>query len=237
MFKQLPWDSKFFGYSIATLHLVPSDTTDFIAEFKKSDVTCLYLYIDKSAKVQNERCERHGYSPVEIRLRFAKHPRIQINENKKSNIEITTDVDRNILKKLYPLAHQISHVSRFFKDVRFRPLAEKLYEQWIQLSADNNTQKMSFLAWKGTIPVGIVTLKSHGNSIIIDLFGVKKSYRRKGIGAMLLRAAENWAYQTGAQSLEVVTQKDNIASCSLYKKHGFTQQSETMIYHLWKRDR
>lgn len=234
MFEKLPWDSKFFGLAIARLYLDSSDNLDFIREFRQSKYQCLYLFIDKSAKRQQEECKHHGYEPIEIRLRFAKKPQRQGILKENNDIDITTGIVKSAVVRLYPIAHEISRVSRFYKDKRFRPWAYKLYEKWIQLSDNKKAHTECISAWEGNIPVGLLTLKNQSNSAVIDLFGVKRSYRRRGIGTKLLKEAEKRAYQKGAQSIKVITQKDNIASCSLYKKNGFTVQGETFVYHLWK---
>ena len=46
--------------------------------------------------------------------------------------------------------------------------------------------------------------------------------RRAGVGAALFAAAERWAVERGARSLEVETQNINVPACRFYAKQGCT---------------
>lgn len=50
---------------------------------------------------------------------------------------------------------------------------------------------------------------------------VAPAWRGKGVGALLLRAVEDWARGGGASTLEVETQDINVPACRFYERHGF----------------
>lgn len=45
--------------------------------------------------------------------------------------------------------------------------------------------------------------------------------RRRGIGSVLVRAAEQWARSRGCTELKVETQNINVQACRFYEKNGF----------------
>lgn len=50
---------------------------------------------------------------------------------------------------------------------------------------------------------------------------VTPELRGKGIGSVLIRAAEQWARARGCTELKVETQNINVEACEFYEKSGF----------------
>jgi ribosomal protein S18 acetylase RimI-like enzyme len=67
--------------------------------------------------------------------------------------------------------------------------------------------------------------------ILNDLF-VGESYRKKGVAKSLIRAAENFAQQTGAVRIILATQVSNVAAQSLYESLGYVKDQDFYHYAL-----
>jgi ribosomal protein S18 acetylase RimI-like enzyme len=58
------------------------------------------------------------------------------------------------------------------------------------------------------------------------MFGVNPRYRGKGIGKALLAAALSYLKDRGAEEVELTSDKENQAACSLYESFGFKALGE-----------
>lgn len=58
------------------------------------------------------------------------------------------------------------------------------------------------------------------HSVLIGV-GVRKGYRRKGLGAALFTQLEKWARKHGISRLELVVAVENVPAIALYEKMGF----------------
>jgi ribosomal protein S18 acetylase RimI-like enzyme len=67
--------------------------------------------------------------------------------------------------------------------------------------------------------------------ILNDLF-VATNARHQGVGGLLLRAARDYARETGASYLSLETQTHNTAAQSLYEKEGWVRDAEFYTYIL-----
>jgi GNAT superfamily N-acetyltransferase len=67
--------------------------------------------------------------------------------------------------------------------------------------------------------------------ILNDLY-VRPEARRKGIGAALLAAAARFAKASGAVRLTLSTEVTNEVAQAVYRREGWTQQTEFTVYNL-----
>lgn len=67
--------------------------------------------------------------------------------------------------------------------------------------------------------------------ILNDLF-VDENYRRNGVAQSLMRAAENFARETGAVRIALATQIANVTAQSLYELRGYVKDEEFYHYTL-----
>ena len=94
-------------------------------------------------------------------------------------------------------------------------------------------QLPTVLALHEQIAIGFITIEQHfPSSSELHVLGVRPEWRRKGIGAALLRHAENHAKRTGARFLQVKTLSSRRA-CEHYEQTrlwyeamGFTPLTE-----------
>lgn len=93
----------------------------------------------------------------------------------------------------------------------------------------NTKNRTAFIAYQGTIPVGFieVSLREYAEGCkdtpvgYIEGWFVDEPYRRKGIGRLLMHAAENWARVQGCTQLASDAELNNGTSIDAHKQMGF----------------
>ncbi|MEX2512888.1 MAG: GNAT family N-acetyltransferase [Cyclobacteriaceae bacterium] len=122
--------------------------------------------------------------------------------------------------------------SRFNKDpFMVNNEYEKLYTQW-WLNVVKQ-KKPIHLARINKEIAGLITLGFSQNSCHVDLFAVLPQFQRMGIGWKLLLKAMQTARESGMETLDLATQKDNVKAMGFYEKAGFRKLNETIIQH-WR---
>lgn len=103
-----------------------------------------------------------------------------------------------------------------------------------------NNESVIFLAIDQSLntPAGFTQLypifsspKAKRKWLLNDLF-VAPSYRRAGVGRMLMQHAINFAKETKSRGLELSTAVDNVTAQSLYESVGFTRDQKFHHYYL-----
>jgi len=80
--------------------------------------------------------------------------------------------------------------------------------------AENNNQLIGYISADG----GNYKRNKHAVYIVM---GILQAYTGQGIGTMLLKELEKWAYQNKIHRLELTVMVHNKAGLALYKKIGF----------------
>ncbi|MBX2844921.1 MAG: GNAT family N-acetyltransferase [Saprospiraceae bacterium] len=103
----------------------------------------------------------------------------------------------------------------------------------------NNQETTIFMAYENGQSLGFLTLyptfssvSMKGDFLLNDLF-VHADARGRGIGAALLKKAQEFALQTNAKGLLLETALDNPAQF-LYEKMGFKKTIEGVYHYYWK---
>ncbi|WP_214749067.1 GNAT family N-acetyltransferase [Exiguobacterium sp. s189] len=79
-----------------------------------------------------------------------------------------------------------------------------------------------YLAMDNDQCVGQIRLVKDWNQFAyIENIAVKMTYRKQGIGRMLLEKAERWAKEKELIGLSLEAQNDNLIACRFYRKEGF----------------
>jgi ribosomal-protein-alanine N-acetyltransferase len=60
---------------------------------------------------------------------------------------------------------------------------------------------------------------------------VVKAWRRRGVGSLLMDAAEQWAREHGLRMIGLETAQDNLAAQRFYKARGYTKVEEIDNYY------
>jgi streptothricin acetyltransferase len=102
------------------------------------------------------------------------------------------------------------------KDIRF-PDDKLDWSQYI-----NREDKALFLAYKNNQCIGQIRIVKDWNRFCyIENIATKKEYRGSGVGALLLKKAEEWAKQRKLIGMSLEAQDDNLGACRFYVKQGF----------------
>jgi ribosomal protein S18 acetylase RimI-like enzyme len=80
--------------------------------------------------------------------------------------------------------------------------------------------KTAILARHEDRPAGIAFAALSGTDAMVHAVEVRPALRRRGVGAILLRAAANWAAAQGADRLSLVVTERNLAARALYSRAG-----------------
>ena len=234
MIQYLKWDSNFFRKNISNISIKGNTSPkNLIASLNRlfhNGCDCVYLKIPKKNNNLIKFCTQQKYFLADSKIILRKETLIA----KKINSTITSRFTKKQLPRLFEISDEISRKSRFYKDPIFRPYAKKLYRQWVENAIYHQFTDKCFFTIENGIPTGLITLKCNNNKLIIDLFGVHKDFRRRGVGTNLLNAAESWALKNKFNTVFVPTQKDNTTAVLVYKKIGFNYFEEVIIYHIWK---
>ncbi len=106
-----------------------------------------------------------------------------------------------------------------------------------RLIADGKTRFFLARALTGGTATGFVHLIPAYSTVAMrpmwyleDLF-VASEYRGAGVATTLMRHAEAFARQTGAERLTLATAHNNKNAQSLYKKLGYVQEDHFWYYH------
>lgn len=104
-----------------------------------------------------------------------------------------------------------------------------------------NSESVIFVAFADDVPVGftqlyplISSVKAVKNWLLNDLF-VDNSYRKRGIGEALLKAAGSFAKTHGATFLQLETAIDNYAAQRLYEATGFVKQDTASAFFCYRK--
>ncbi|MGB0427775.1 MAG: GNAT family N-acetyltransferase, partial [Flavobacteriales bacterium] len=81
---------------------------------------------------------------------------------------------------------------------------------------------------------GFVTLGEKNKRANIGIIAIDHSTRGKGVGKLLMQAADDWAFQNNYATIQVITQGENEGACRFYEACGFEQEQLDYFYHIWR---
>lgn len=79
----------------------------------------------------------------------------------------------------------------------------------------------AFGAEEGEQLVGAILLAPSDAEPFRVLCGVRPSHERRGIGSLLLRMADDWAWEKGAACLQLALHKEDLVARAFFDKHGY----------------
>ena len=232
----LPWDSKFFGLTIArvTHHQLTRELCDEIDRWcAERQVRCLYFLARADDDATVCRAEKFGYHLVDVRMTLERVAGTgDKSPDKHSDLRAATSHDVTRLKQIARASHTDT---RFFFDANFdRGKAADLYETWIEASCDRFADKV-FVVQRGGDVAGYVTcrLALNRQEGSIGLIAVDAAHQGQGIGRELVQAALDWFEEQKVDRTTVVTQGRNLAAQRLYARCGFITRKFELYYHRW----
>lgn len=243
--EELPWDSSFFGLSLA--RAIPSrldaPTRDAILDWCRSHGTdCLYFLGAPDDPATIRLLDEVGFQLMGVRVTLAR-PAEAGHGDVRGHVRPAAADDVPALRDIALSAHRDT---RFHADSRFDAArSDELYATWIENSVHGYADHV-LVAEQDDAPVGYVTLHvdepkagsaAAGRRARIGLFAVHDRCRHQGIGRDLLRSTAQTLGSEGVTETSVVTAGRNVAALRLYTSEGFKTIDVALWYHRWFRER
>jgi dTDP-4-amino-4,6-dideoxy-D-galactose acyltransferase len=229
----LPWDSRFFGVTIARLvngALTPDVAAAAMDWCGRHRVDCLYALCESGDAAAIQAAEQHAFGLVDIRLTLEREGGSRATASGRHDVRNATPADIARLRQIASAAHTSS---RFYFDDRFpRERCDELYATWIERSCEGAADAV-LVAEHGGVVSGYLTCETAGPTGSIGLVGVSEEARGRGVGSRLVSAATEWFDAGGLARVRVVTQGRNVAAQALYQRHGFRTSAVQLWYHRW----
>jgi GNAT superfamily N-acetyltransferase len=240
--ERLPWDSSFWGLSIARVcghSLTPRRAAAIDAWCAEHGIACLYFLatFDDPLTVRSAEDARFRFVDARVtalitRERFA----AAVPAAPPGEVAIRPVIESDV-PSLCAISGQSYRMTRFHYDDHFpRDRCAQLYEHWIAASCRGYADSVLVAAIDGA-PVGYATchLPAGDAPARIGLIDVAAQVRRRGIGQALIGACLDWFGQHGVDRAIGVTQARNVAIQAFNDRCGFVTQSFQLWYHKWYR--
>jgi dTDP-4-amino-4,6-dideoxy-D-galactose acyltransferase len=231
MIQQLEWDSDFWGIKTGRLNL----RKEFFVPANLNEFEFVYIFSDRLLN-QEELSQVDGkiYLADEKRVYLKMLNRETALQN--SNI-VSFSAERAISERLYDLAIQSGHYSRFSLDPHLpKDGFKQLYRTWLERSVSRAIADDVLVFETDNIIRGFITLGIKNNRPDIGLVAVHSEDRSMGIGSHLLQSAELWALNNSHNNeIQVVTQGANTGACNFYERNSYSVDTVTYIYHYWNK--
>jgi dTDP-4-amino-4,6-dideoxy-D-galactose acyltransferase len=231
----LNWDTHFFGYKIAAIHtlnLKLNELDKIITELKELEYKLAYCFVNPDDEISNSSLKSVSGLLGDKKITFSLG--IDNVDNFTSCIFIKPYSLNFANEKLKSLALQSGIYSRYKTDPNFENNEfERLYIEWIEKSVKRIIAKEVLVYYENEDEKGLITLGLKKNTGSIGLFAVDEKERGKSIGKKLVQQALLYFKKIKTETIEVVTQADNINACGFYRSMGFETKSIVNIYHLW----
>ncbi|KAA0549069.1 GNAT family N-acetyltransferase [Bacillus sp. BGMRC 2118] len=100
-----------------------------------------------------------------------------------------------------------------------------------QKKGDSYDPKLWFIIWKESEPVGFLMSRLQEDGLFIDLLGVKRKYRKLGMGKALLLHTFRIAFQHKQNTILLYVDSDSLTNANrLYQQVGMRPHSQTAVY-------
>jgi dTDP-4-amino-4,6-dideoxy-D-galactose acyltransferase len=236
VFKRLEWDSSFFGFPIALIQqetVSEEELSSALAQLKAEGVKCVYWPASAAHPELIRLAGKYNGKWVDTKIIYSRNlAGITFNYAEKLYINPYQAAEPD--EELIQLAIASGAYSRFKKDERFGwQNFEKLYRQWITDSVKKKIAEAVFVSRFQNDLTGFITAGGKNGIGVIGLVAINEKYRGVGIGNMLMEYTLTWFNKNGYQKVEVATQQENKAACSLYEKFGFRPEKIYHYFHFW----
>ena len=228
-YKELDWDSNFFGKKVIRLDVTPSDPVVDIEQILASNkFQVAYIYSQQTTSEQKSFFSKFGAKCYDHKVTFRKT--LSVAESQSFDNIVYFD---KITPQLQALIVSSGHLSRYYLDPRFRSFQSELYKIWLNKCYKNPDAAVAGFV-VDNIPVAAAAFSVTNAQGHMELIAVAPAFRKQGLAGKLMMVAEFFYHQHNATEAEVVTQLDNIAACHLYERCGYTINETVDVWHLWK---
>ena len=231
----LPWDSTFFGFSIARVAGRP-DPAELPRLAQEVGVRCAYYFCQASDLTAIRSAELSRFQLADVRIHLEARLADVLSERPppaaSGEFEIDTARDED-LGDLRHIAAELSAYSRFAFDPGFGTAqARRLYKRWVEVSLEGRADL--FVVAKNTErTLGFILCRATGPVSAMDLVAVRSGAIGAGVGTALMRRAAIGLQELGYQTVDVVTQGRNPRAVKFYERCGFRVRDVSLVYHGW----
>lgn len=235
-YRELPWDSAFFGLSVASMIIDEGDSPEAVQRMlDTSAAELIYAFLSPELQPRFEVVLRRYGSLYDEKVYYEKSLAQETPVPNLPEGVVLTMIEQP-LPELYALARASSWDSRFAKDPRLAPKVGELYDLWIEKGLSSPHQGIVGV-WDSQnthVPRGLVSFKITDGTGVIELFAVDSRCRRQGLGRALLTYFDNLLVQRSITRAAVVTQKTNLGACRAYESAGFSVSRVRNVWHLYR---
>jgi ribosomal protein S18 acetylase RimI-like enzyme len=242
------WDSEIFGFKYGKMKLLcfhPDTDQDEKAFFLKSLVTDLSKESFKLVIARNpmddvptiNALEREGAIVTDVLVTLQRDTKnLPPSQPSLQGVRIV-QADENDEGDAVKIAKSVFRIDHFHSDQRLpNSKSDELYAKWTS-NCFHGLADAVLAAKKGSNVLGFITCKIENLTPqykygVIDLVGVAKESKGKGVGTALVAGALKW-FSKSVPSVHVGTQSGNINALRLYEKSGFKATSAEATLHLW----
>lgn len=243
----LPWDTDFFGFTIARLdaeRLTPESAAQIDAWCAAHAVRCLYFLADSDDPTTVQVAENAGYHFVDVRLTLEiPHLQAYIARTPSAPVSAASRPFRaGDVEALAAIARASYTDSRYYFDLHFdRQKCDALYETWVRRDCasaahDSSHHAVYVMDFDGQ-PAGFVTCHlqatADARSGVIGLVGMAEAAQGQGFAQIMMNEALGWFARQGCERVTVVTQARNVGAQRVYQRCGFITQRVQWWYHKW----
>jgi ribosomal-protein-alanine N-acetyltransferase len=104
------------------------------------------------------------------------------------------------------------------------------------LSVLQRATTRAWIAEEGSTALGLVVLELAGPTGAVLAVAVKERARGRGIGALLMQAAERHAHAQGVKQLTLFTADSNLAALDLFLRRGFRIVARRPAFYSQRQD-
>jgi dTDP-4-amino-4,6-dideoxy-D-galactose acyltransferase len=232
----MPWDSDFFGFSVAKVRRDVLDSQSAIAIdawCREHEVRWLN-FVARPDDVQTVLlAERHGYHLADVRMTYGRdlsepHPPVP-------HLDEVRLVDPRDVPGLMRIASVSHGDARIYHDGNLpREVCDRFFATWIKNSCEGFANAVLVTGEIGD-PTGYVTChyNNGGAAGSNGLMAVDRRSQGKGLGVSLMAGALRWLADRGAKRAVLVTQGRNLVAQRVYQKLGFLIRKLELQYHKW----
>jgi len=234
-FAILPWDSKTFGYTVASIEQTTrtkKELAAIIADLKEHQVHLAYWMIDPEDRESVAAASINGGFLADQKVTFVRAVGDELVQDDDNGI--VSYLHRELNDRVLSLALQSGVYSRYKVDPHFvKGEFETLYRAWIEKSLRGDIAEDVLVCEEGKGVAGLITVGTKNGRGDIGILSVDENFRGKAIGSRLVQAALSHFHARGHASCQVVTQKGNEGACRFYRKCGFEEERTWNVYHFW----
>lgn len=230
-FRELDWDTKFFGVSCAKAVLgAPLEDSHWADLLQR--MTCYAFVSIENRDSEPSNARRIGTDTkaflADVNVQFEK--KLLSEGEAVPSVQIVAAMERD--ERI--LAMSIFEKSKFIADPELNKRGgEQLHREWLRNSFGKPDKFFAVARDESNNTVGYLLHSYEERLCTIELISIDATARQSGIGSALFHAVEREAFRRGCDTLHVGTQIRNIGAVNFYNKCGCKLIGCHSVYHLW----